>query len=249
MKRIYIYTVLIVGLFACSEDSDSPFAENSSGAMDGQGGSLATFALKGDYLYVVDETFLNVFSLIDEKKPVSVNKVPVGFQIETLFGYEENLYIGSRNGMFIYSLENPELPTELSSVSHFTACDPVVANDSIAFVTLHSNRTCGNDINVLETYDISNLTQPILLNSRNLFNPKGLGLYGDFLLVCDDDIKIFDIKDPKNSKLVGAIERYAFDVIIRNNHLIAVGEQGIYQYDLSVIDNKVKFTSLSEIKF
>lgn len=247
MKRIYLYALLFTGLIACSQDSDSGLGENNSGTNDGQGGSLATFALKGDYLYVVDETFLNVFSLIDEKKPVSVNKVPVGFQIETLFGYKDNLYIGSRNGMFIYSLENPELPQELSSVSHFTACDPVVANDSIAFVTLHSNVSCGNNINVLEIYDVSNITQPILLNSRNLFSPKGLGLYGDFLLVCDDEIKIFDVTDPRNSRLVGAIEHYAFDVIIRSNHMIAVGEEGIYQYNLSVSNNKVEFTSLSEI--
>ena len=93
---------------------------------------MATFALKGNYLYVVDNQDLNVFSLNDPSEPVLANKVPIGFDIETLFGYRDFLYIGSRTGMFIYGLTNSEFPNKLSSVEHFTACDPVVANDTHA---------------------------------------------------------------------------------------------------------------------
>jgi hypothetical protein len=216
-------------------------------AADGQGGSLATFTLKGDYLYVADEFDLNVFNIAQANDPVLVNTVPIGFDIETLFGYKEYLYIGSRNGMYIYSITQPEFPQELASVQHFTACDPVVANDSLAFVTLHSNNICGSDINVLEIYDITNITEPILISSRNLFSPKGLGLYGDYVIVCDDEIKIFDISDPSNSRLVNAINKQAFDVIIRDNLLIAVGESGLYQYSLTTTDEGVDYSLLSTI--
>ncbi len=141
--------------------------------------------------------------------------------------------IGSQNGMFIYSLENPEFPARLSSVEHFTACDPVIANDTHAFVTLHSETFCGNDINVLEIYDVREVTEPVLLNSRNLTFPRGLGLYENFLFVCDDEIKVFDVTNPAESKLVTSIKRSAFDVIILNDLLIAIGESGLYQYSLS----------------
>ncbi len=250
MKK-YIFMVLLTILFLnCSSDSSNAgndvfVGENAS---DGQGGSLATFTLKGDYLYTVDYSDLHVFNITDIKNPVLVNTVPIGFDIETLFSYNEYLYIGSRNGMFIYGLTNPEFPEKLSEVQHFTACDPVVANDTHAFVTLHSNTFCGNDINVLEVYDVKDVTAPILINSRNLVAPKGLGLYGDFLIVCDDEIKVFDVSDPTTSTLVTSVQKSAFDVIISGDLLIAVGETGLFQYKLAPDENTgISITELSTI--
>lgn len=243
MRNLFIAIILAIITFSCADDNSN--SDNSTS--DGQGGSLATFTLKGDYLYVVDEFDLSVFNLLDIDNPVLVNKVAIGFNIETLFSYKDYLYIGSRDGMFIYSLSNPEFPEYLSSVQHFTACDPVVANDSLAFVTLHSNTNCGNNINVLEIYDISTITQPVLISSRNLIYPKGLGLYGNYLIVCDDEIKIFDVSDPSNSKLINSINKEAFDVIIRGNLLIAIGEFGLYQYNLEITDNGVDYSILSTI--
>jgi hypothetical protein len=134
--------------------------------------------------------------------------------------------------MFIYSVTSPETPTYLSDVQHFTACDPVVANDTHAFVTLHTNIGCGNNINVLEIYDVTEVTNPVLVSSRNLTQPIGLGLYGDYLFVCDDEVKVFDISDPENSTLVTSIDVDAFDVIINNGIMVLIGENGLYQYSL-----------------
>lgn len=245
MKK-YIY-LLVLSVFALGCDSESS-DKASVPTIDGQGGSLARFILKGNYLYTVDNFDLNVFNIADTKDPVKVNTVPIGFAIETLFGYKDYLYIGSQNGMFIYSLESPEFPQQLANVEHFTACDPVVANDTHAFVTLHSTQVCGNDLNVLEIYDVTNVTEPVLLNSRNLTFPRGLGLYGNFLFVCDDEIKVFDVSNPAESKLVTSIKRTAFDVIIRNDLLIAIGESGLYQYSLTTgSENGVTVTELSTI--
>jgi hypothetical protein len=127
---------------------------------------LAIFALKGNYLYTVDDTSLNVFSLIETNNPVKVNDLLVGFAIETLYIYGENLYMGSQNGMYIYSLENPENPQFLSNAQHVTACDPVVANNTHAFVTLHSSNFCGNNTNLLQVYETSSLTDPILIHQN-----------------------------------------------------------------------------------
>ncbi len=218
-------------LLGCSTDSSSNDSA-SSFTETGQGGSLARFALYLDYLYVVDDSNLNVFNIIDNEQPVLVNTVSIGFNIETLFNYKGYLYIGSRNGMFIYSISNPELPTYLSDVQHFTACDPVVANDTHAFVTLHTNIGCGIDINVLEIYDVTDVTNPILISSRNLTQPIGLGLFGDYLFVCDDEVKVFDVSDPENSSLVTSIDVDAFDIIINNNIIVLIGDEGLYQYSL-----------------
>ncbi|MBC7748909.1 MAG: hypothetical protein H7Z76_10105 [Methylotenera sp.] len=242
MKKIIPFLLLVFSI-GCS-DSDS--AQNGD---IGQGGSLAVFAIKGNYLYGVDQMKLNVFSLIDSEKPVKVNEIPIGFDIETLFSYGDNLFIGSRNGMFIYSISNPENPTKLSSVQHFTACDPVIANSTHSYVTLNSNTTCGNNTNVLQVYDTKDLSNPKLIHSRTLTQPKGIGFYtSDYLLVCDDVIKIFNIQNPAEPILVHAIDKNCFDVIVRDNTLFAIGNGGVYRYELNpsnIKDIKV----ISEVKF
>ncbi|WP_179020037.1 hypothetical protein [Winogradskyella forsetii] len=232
MRKIYSILVMVLLLVNCDSDgsNDASFTEN------GQGGSLARFALYSDYLYVVDDTNLNVFSIVNREQPVQVNTVSIGFNIETLFNYENYLYIGSRNGMFIYNIDNAEEPAYVSDVQHFTACDPVVANDTHAFVTLHTNIGCGTNINVLEIYDITEVTNPVLVSSRNLTRPIGLGLYNNYLFVCDNEVKVFDVSDPTDSQLVTSIDVNSFDVIINNGILVLIGQNGLYQYTLDADD-------------
>lgn len=234
MKKIISLVIVVFAVLSCSNDANT--ADGSTFTDSGQGGSLARFALFQDYLYVVDDSNLNVFSITDLENPVQVNTVPIGFNIETLFIYKAYLYIGSRNGMFIYDVQNPEEPAYLSDVQHFTACDPVVANSTHAFVTLHSNIGCGTNVNVLEIYDVNDVTKPVLISSRNLTRPIGLGLYGNYLFVCDDEVKVFDVSDPENSKLVTSIDVSAFDVIINSGILVLIGENGLYQYSLDDAD-------------
>ncbi len=231
MKNLKIL-VLLLALIGCSSDNKS--TTQSTG--DGTGGSLAIFALKGNYLYSVDYAKLNIFSLINTSEPTKVNEINVGFNIETLFSYGDYLFIGSRNGMFIYTVENPENPIKLSSVQHFTSCDPVVANTTHSFVTLHSNNRCGNNINELQVYNTINPSNPILVHKRNLTNPKGLGLYNNFLIVCDDVIKIFNIQNPSEPLLIKSINKNCFDVIIKGDDMYAIGNNGLYRYLLNPTD-------------
>lgn len=243
MRKITAILFIFI-LVACTSDSDTGSQELSSDT--GQGGSLARFTILGDYLYTVDTNELDVFNISDPSNPVQVNTVFIGFDIETLFAYKEYLYIGSRTGMFIYDANNREAPSQLAAVQHFTACDPVVANDTHAFVTLDAGIGCGGTISALEIYDVNDVTSPILVSRRNLIGPKGLGLFGDYLFVCDDEVKVFDISNPEESVLVKSIDRSAFDVIIRDDLLILIGSNGLYQYQLDSNDIQ-NITELSTI--
>lgn len=238
MKKKYLVPLFVILLFISCSNNDNSI--NSNSAVDGQGGSLATFILKGDYLYTVDFYNLSVFNISNVSNPVKVNTLNVGFNIETLFSFKEYLFIGSQNAMYIYDIKNAELPKLLSQSNHFRACDPVVANDTNAYVTLHSNANCGGDVNVLKTYNIEDVENPILLNIRGLTQPKGLALYGDnYLLVCDDTLKIFDVSDPNDSKYIAEIATQgAIDIIIRNNHAFVISEFTIEQYQLNKSDIK-----------
>jgi len=242
MKNLKLFFLFIITV-SCSNDSSN----SELGTGDGTGGSLAIFALKGDYLYAVDNQKLNVFSLINAVEPSKVNQVNVGFNIETLFSKGEYLFIGSRNGMFIYSIQNPENPIQLSNAQHFTSCDPVVANDTHSFVTLHNNTNCGGNINVLQVYNTTDLTNPILVHQRNLTYPRGLGLYDKFLIVCDVDLKLFNIENPNEPVLVKSINKECFDVIVKGNDLYAIGDKAVYRLllDKNEITNVVLQSEIS----
>ena len=248
MKNFYYLLVCaLVLIYACSTDSNDSSSSDSAG--DGQGGSLATFALKGNYLYTVNYYNLNVFGIADVTNPVKLNTVDVGFDIETLFGFKDYLFIGSQSAMFIYDISNPEFPVKLSQSDHFRSCDPVVANDDYAFVTLHTNTACEGTVNELRTYDIADLENPILLNTRGLTEPKGLGLFDDYLLVCDNTTKIFDVSNASESVFITEIPTdNAIDIIIRDNHAFIISEDSIDQYELDATD-MTNFKAISSFVF
>ena len=56
----------------------------------------------------------------------------VGWNIETIFPYKTNLYIGSTTGVFIFNTNNPYRPHQISAFSHVTGCDPVVCANDLA---------------------------------------------------------------------------------------------------------------------
>ena len=235
MKKLLLLFLAFALFIACSDGSaaDSPSDANS----DGKGGSMATFILKNNYLYTVDQMNLNVFSVTDQSNPVKLNTVNVGFNIETLFSMGNYLFIGSQNGMFIYSIaQNPEVPTFVSQAQHFTACDPVVANSNYAFVTLHTNSICnpGITINKLMVYHITNISAPQLVTSRDLVEPKGIALYGNYLFLCDkNDILVFDVSNPQSMVLKKTIANVpAIDIIIDGNHMLAFTASSVYQFDI-----------------
>jgi len=243
ISYILLTAILVVLTISCSSDSNGTQDTGSPTQSDGKGGSLATFALKGNYLYTVDYQKLNVFNVQSKENPVKVNQKVVGFNIETLYSLDNYLFIGSRNGMFIYDITNPENPNLLSESQHFTACDPVVANQTHAFVTLHSNTNCGNDLNTLMVYDIADPRNPILIHQRNLSFPRGLALHNNYLIVCDDELKIFDISDPAEPILAKSYNSNFKDVVVYNEVLYAFGENSVSQFKWSGND----FLTLEQI--
>lgn len=205
-----------------------------AGAVYGTGGSMARFAALKERLFTVDGSGMSVFNITTDMKPEFVKRKQIGWLIETIYPFKETLYIGSLNGMYIYDLVNPDDPAQLSSVTHVRSCDPVVANDTHAFVTLRNGTRCWDGVNELQIYSTTSLTNPTLLKKYPMTSPHGLGLSGNLLFICDgtDGLKVFDITDVNNLKLVKHITGInTFDVIPLNGVAIVSCESGIYQYD------------------
>ena len=192
MKK-FILTCLVIIMAACSSDSNENASTNDVGG-DGMGGSLARFALAGNYLYTVGKESLSIFDITSPSQPVFKGNAYIGFDIETLFALDDRLYIGSRLGMFIYDISAPENPLQLAAVSHIRSCDPVVSSGDFTYVTLHATAICQGEVNQLEVYNTENPLYPQLLTTVQMNRPIGLGLYGNYLLVADlNVIRILDV--------------------------------------------------------
>ncbi|PTX44708.1 hypothetical protein C8P64_0690 [Christiangramia gaetbulicola] len=205
----------------------------SDGGSTGQGGSMARFSIKENYLYVADQESLSVFDISNAADPNRISSEYAGWRIETIFNYEDHLYLGSATGMFIYSIEDPASPHYVSFLQHVLGCDPVVVKDDFAYVTIRGGNECEQNFNQLDIVDISDKQNPVISNSYEMNNPYGLGIKDDWLFVCDGDagLKVFDIKNTPNLEQVDHFSNInTYDVIPLDDKLLMVGDNMLYQY-------------------
>lgn len=216
----------------------------------GIGGSMARFMLNEQYLYLIAQPFrLKTVNVESTLQMTVVDSVDVSREMETLFRLENKLFIGTTTGMLIFGLDNPEMPRQISSYDHITACDPVVVDGQYAYVTLRTGTVCANGNNLLEVIDISSIENPYLVKSYPMFNPHGLGVDGNLLFICDGaaGLKIYDKTNPM-AIITNQVAHYpdfdTYDVIPLNGVLMLVGPGGIYQYDYSDPNNILQISHL-----
>ncbi|MTI20603.1 hypothetical protein E1176_06185 [Fulvivirga sp. RKSG066] len=201
----------------------------------GQGGSMARFTVINDFLYVVDNYKLNSFSITDPMAPELVETSTIGWDVETIFAMRNMLFIGTATGMHIYEINEEGIPEYVSLYEHVLSCDPVVAQDTLAYVTLRSETNC-RGVNRLDILDISDIADPKLLHSKDMLNPHGLGISDSLLFITEGDhgLKVFDVNTPNDLEQIAFFSDIkAFDVIPNSNILIVTGADGIRQYDYS----------------
>lgn len=225
--------------------SGSSAASGSGETSFGVGGSMARFILYGNYLYALDDRKLKLIDISTPEEPVFNSDIQIGWEMETVFIYENHLFMGARNGMHIYDLAIPASPEHLSFFSHMKSCDPVVVDGDYAYVTLNSeNAMCGRSVNELQIISIEDLSHPSLLGRLPMNSPKGLGIDNETLFICDGDegLKVYNISDPYSMGVsINFITNFAdistFDVIPVNDILFMIGADGLFQYDYSDTEN------------
>jgi hypothetical protein len=246
MKHHTLLYILLFPLLAtlggCEIYSTSPDAGSVADAGSGQGGSMARFALAGDYLYTVDHSRLKTFDVSNAVAPeyLAGKTQYMEFGIETIFPMDTLLFLGSQTGMYIYNIARPDYPQPLAHVPHITSCDPVVASGSYAYVTLNSQNTwCGRTVNELRIYELSDIRNPRLIHTEPAFlHPLGLGIDGNKLFVCDDGLKVYDVTNPAKPIRIDDITDIpetagaeSYDVIPLNGLLMLIANNGLYQFD------------------
>ena len=222
-------------LFAASTSA------GGSQAGTGTGGSMARFTIINDYLYTVGYSDLSVFAISNSNDPVFANKTQVDWHIETIYPFKDKLFIGSNTGMYMYDIAStPENPTAIGQFTHARSCDPVIADNDYAYVTLSDGTPCLGIANQLDIVDIHNLSSPSLKKTYLMTHPEGLSKDNTTLFICDgkDGLKVFNTADVNDIKLIKRLkEGVPIDVITSNGVAIVIAKDGLYEYDYSDLNN------------
>ena len=232
----------------------SSSVKSTSPTTSGVSGSTSRFAIVNERLYAVSQSEMKLFNLQNPSNPTKDGSLNLGLGIETIFPYKDKLFLGTTTGVQIWDNKNPQKPTYLSRLDHARACDPVVVENDIVYVTLRSINNfsrCGGAIsNQLDVIDVSNAASPVLLKTYLMENPYGLGIDNKKLFICEgtSGLKTFDASKPMDIKQLQHFkEMNAYDVIPLNNTLMLIGKDGLYQYDYSN-PNSLKLLSKISVK-
>jgi hypothetical protein len=248
MKKVVVSICIIIILFGCDKAGMNDSAVVYQG---GQGGSMARFAVVGNYLYTVDKETLKVFNITNPAEPVYKGDVPVGFGIETIYPFKDKLFIGSTSSVHIFIIDDPAHPRKLSeaiSADVIRRCDPVVAKDMVAYATLRSNGPCGGTGSILAVYDIQNITRPVQKAAIPISEPYGLGYSGNTLYVCDRQrgLVLYDITSAYNPVFIKNLTDGEYiDVIPYDNVLICWVSAGMILYDITDAADPVRLTTIN----
>lgn len=231
-----------VVFFSASSLASGGGNSSQSASPVGTGGSMARFTIINDRLYTVNQNDLGVFNITTPNNPQQSNRIGITnvATIETIFPFKNKLFIGSMAGMFIYDISNPDAPQANGSFNHARSCDPVIADDNYAYVTLRSGTICQGFTNQLDIVNIANINAPVLSRTYQMTNPHGLSKTGNLLFICDGKagLKLYNASNVQDLQLIKTISGMeTYDVIAFNNWALVVAKEGLYQYDYSNLSN------------
>jgi len=246
-KYFCLFLIGLLPFASCTKEGGSAAEAVSSG----KGGSLARFTIANGRLFVAEDYHIKVFDITNAALPVLKNSIArtANTKLETLFVFRNNLFVGGTDGMFIYDISSPDNPVLKGSALHLRSCDPVVANDSVSYVTLRGGTLCGTASPGLYVYDVKNISQPIQKHFMALDAPYGLGLTDTTLYVClaDKGLQVINVKEAYKPRSIKTITGESFtDVICHNDLLIAWVKTGISIYSIAQREHPVKLGTVPD---
>ncbi|SRR5579871_110124 len=239
-----VYPVVFSGCPNCYTLAAVPTAYSStvsSGVVTGTNGSLSRFTIINDYLYTVDYSNLNTYSIANPFQPSYSNQVMVDYHVETIYPFKDKLFVGTNNGVYMYDIQaSPGNPVLNGEFTHMRGCDPVIADNNYAYVTINDSSACLGFNNELQVVNIQDLNNSFLVQSYQLTHPIGLSKDSNNLFVCDgkDGLKVFNANDVNNLQMIADLkDAEVYDVIAMNGLAIVLAKNGLYEYDYSDISN------------
>jgi len=228
-------TVWIDHLGARIPESAVPTSFVSSGPAFG---TVNRFAVAKDQLYTIGHRSLNIFDIGEGFSRVR-NIDYLEEAMETIYPYDDKLFIGAQNNMSVYTLTDPTMPERIGSFWHATSCDPVLpVSATIAYVTLRSGDDCPGDQNSVNVISYGQINNSIAIQSIEMDAPFAMARIDDRLFVGEGELgfRIFEIaSDWSLSKVEQRTDIAAYDIIPHptdRDVLLFAGPNGIRQYQV-----------------
>ncbi len=225
---------------ACSRAVEYDAVPLSSGT----GSSYAVFAVIDTFLYYVDGMSLVSMSVAVPESPRLLSTTYLSWDLETLFPTEDYLFVGAATGMYILNRRQyPATPTLISTFVHARACDPVVVQDTIAYLTLRSGTACGAFENALIAVSIADPSSPYELGRTIPNQPYGLAVQDTLCYVGlgHSGYSLYDVTRPDSLLHVATWSTPATkDFIWDSTQLYLMGFSQIAAYDVSDPANPVR---------
>jgi hypothetical protein len=237
------YPVYFGGCPNCMTVGPTPaaFTANATQNKTATNGSTARFSIINQFLYTVGYSNLTTFDISNPVTPAFTSTVQVDFHVETIYPMKNRLFVGTNNGVYMYDVQSaPAKPALVGQFTHIRACDPVVADDNYAYVTLNDSSACLGSLDQLQIVNIKDISNSYWVKSYQLTHPVGLSKDGNSLFICDgkDGLKIYNASDVNNLQLIKEFrDATDYDVVAENGIAIVVAANGLYEYDYSELGN------------
>ena len=139
-----VYPVLYAGCPTCSMAATPTSQMAPVAAVPNKtatNGSTARFSIINKYLYTVGYSSLTTFDISNSFVPAQTSIVQVDWHVETIYPMKNRLFVGSNNGMYMYDVQSAPSQHRLliGQLYAWRACDPVIADDNYAYVTLNDS--------------------------------------------------------------------------------------------------------------
>lgn len=192
------------GGFGCGSKVMATSGGGSESTGSGVGGSYAIFAVIDSFLYFINNQSIVTMDISDPAMPRKISETAVAWSIETLFPTKDYLFIGGTNGMYVMNRSNPSSPALISTITHFRARDPVVVQDTMAYVTLRAAADPWAGVDELMVVSLGSILSPKLVREIPLPTPYGLAAGDSLLYVAQGQggWTLFSLADPRNPAVV-----------------------------------------------
>ncbi len=164
----------------------APAANQSSSNVVATNGSLARFSIVNNFLYTVGPNNLLAFDISQPFAPGFTSSVQVDWHVETIYPLKDKLFVGTNNGMYMYDVQSsPSTPSLIGQFVHARGCDPVIADNDYAYITINDSSACLGFNNELQIVNIQDMANSYMVKSYQLTHPEGLSIDGNNLFICD----------------------------------------------------------------
>lgn len=230
-----IWTIIVLPLFLSACQGGSSDSSGDSGDNISQTGSEARFVVMDDQLYTISAQDMTVYGVSDARFPVLDYRAKLPFTPDALFTEGNYLIAVSGSGVYLFDISVPSEPSLIMRYTGIHACKGFAIQGSKVFVALNHQSSCVDQydpydsnyrvesddslqINKVQIFDVSDLENPVELNSISVFDPTALAVKDDRLFVCDGEagMKVYDVSD------AAGISRVASQVDIQCDDLILV---------------------------